>query len=346
MTRSFCQKVVDRGRQLRRAFEPGQRAFRLAVWWFVLVRRMYIKEWPALQSFLLLQVLYCSPKVSSIRGFKMIRRRRVSISRVVVATLFLTFGVLSANAYTIVMQDGRRLEIPDNFTVTGSTVTYEAGSDIQVTIQLNTVDVAATERANNEAPGVFLRKANAANLAVDPVSQARSRAGRSITNADLEPYRRARVEGEKDYERQRRELGLPSREERAREVAEIQDRTLEQVRYMRERQEMEEAAYWRGRAESMRAGSGASQAELDFWRSQVGGGSIVYPDGGFFPNDGFGMALSRRRFGRLSDPFQGFLSTPITPFPRFPSSFRRSIFVAPGRRIGGPRPSHGRGHRR
>ena len=105
----------------------------------------------------------------------MIRRRSISISRVVVATLVLTFGVLSANAYTIVMQDGRRLEIPNNFTVTGSTLTYEAGSDIQVTIQLNTVDVAATERANNEAPGAFLRKASAPKAAVNTVSHARPR---------------------------------------------------------------------------------------------------------------------------------------------------------------------------
>jgi hypothetical protein len=312
---------------------------------------MYIKEVGRFAKFFAVASVILFAKSSSIRGFKMIRRRSVSISRVVVATLLLTFGVLSANAYTIVMQDGRRLEIPNNFTVAGSTLTYEAGSDIQVTIQLSTVDVAATERANNEAPGAFLRKASAPKTAVNTISQARTRAGKSITNAELEPYRRARVEGEKDYERQRRELGLPSREERAREVAEIQDRTLEQVRYMRERQEMEEAAYWRGRAESMRAGAGTSQAELDFWRSQIGAGSIVYPDGGFFPSDGFGFGSNGRnfrRFGRfqISDPFHGFLSTPITPFPRFPSSFRRGIFVAPGRRIGGPRPSRGRGHRR
>ena len=283
----------------------------------------------------------------------MIRRRSVLISRVVIATLVLTFGVLSANAYTIVMQDGRRLEIPDKFTVTGSTLTYEAGSDIQVTIQLNTVDVAATERANGEAPGAFLRKASAPKPVVNRVSQARPRAGRSITNADLEPYRRARVEGEKDYERQRQELGLPSREERRREVEEIQERTLEQVRYMRERQEMEQAAYLRGRAESLRAGIGSSQAELDFWRSQMGGGSIIYPDGGFFPSDGFGFGNDGqgfrrfRRFGRfpVSDPFQGFSSTPITPFPRFPSSFRRPIFVAPRGRVN-RRPSHGRGRGR
>ena len=273
----------------------------------------------------------------------MIRRTSVWISRVVGATLVLAFGVLSVNAYTLVMRDGRRMEIPDKFTVSTSTVTYEAGSDIQVTIQLNTVDVAATERANGEAAGSFLRKANAFEPVAEPVQQGRRAVGRSITNADLEPYRRKRIEGEKEYERQRVELGLPSREERRREAEAIQDRTLEQVRNMRQQQDSEEAAYWRARAESMR-GMSASQAEMDYWRNRLdvyGGGSILPVE------DGFGIGNFDRRFRRgqrfrVSDPFTGFLSTPITPFPRFPSSFRRPIFVAPRGRVN-QRPRHGRG---
>ena len=172
----------------------------------------------------------------------MIRRKSVSFSRVVLATLVLAFGVVSANAYTIVMRDGRRVEIPDKFNLTGSTLTYQAGKDIQVTIQLNTVDVAATERANGEGAGSFLMRGSATKPVVNQDPQRPARAGRSITNVDLEPYRRARIEGEKAYEQQRVELGLPSREERRLEVAEIQDRTLEQVRHMRRQQEMEEAA--------------------------------------------------------------------------------------------------------
>ena len=279
----------------------------------------------------------------------MIRRTSLWISRVVGATLVLTFGVVSANAYTIIMRDGRRMEIPDKFTVSSSTVTYKAGSDIQVTIQLNTVDVAATERANGDAAGSFLRRASAAQPVANPVAQVRRTASRSITNADLEKYRRARIEGEKAYELERKELGLPSREERRLEAAAIQERTLEQVRNMRAQQEMEEAAYWRGRAEAMRTRM-AGPAEMDFWRSNLGAGSIVYPDGGFFPSDGFGFGLGERRFRRfgrfpMSDPFSGFLSTPITPFPKFPSSFGRPIFVAPRGRVN-TRPSHGRGGRR
>src|SRR5436190_6259046 len=119
------------------------------------------------------------------------------VSRVFFAALFLSLTVFTVNAYTVVLRDGRRVEIPNQFTVTNSTLTYEAGNAIQITIQLNTVDIIATERANGETPGSFLMKANAPEAAVQRAPQVRrARAERSITNADLEKYRRARVESE------------------------------------------------------------------------------------------------------------------------------------------------------
>ena len=183
----------------------------------------------------------------------MIRRKRNLTGRVAVTALVLVFGAVSASAYTIVMRDGRHIEIPNNFTVTSSTLTYEVSDGMQVTVQLNTVDIAATERANGERAGSFLLKANAVRPAVAPASQVRrTRAQRSITNADLEQYRRARVDNEQAYERSRKELGLPSMEERRREVAAIQERTLEEVRNLRKQQEAEQEAAWRSRMELLR----------------------------------------------------------------------------------------------
>jgi len=69
----------------------------------------------------------------------MIRPKGTWASRVVVAALVLAFTAVSASAYTIVMRDGRRVSIPDEFTVTNSTVTYEVGSGIQISIQLASV---------------------------------------------------------------------------------------------------------------------------------------------------------------------------------------------------------------
>ena len=269
---------------------------------------------------------------------------------VVVLFLFLTASV--ANAYTVVMRDGRRVEIPNEFTVTNSTLTYEAGNGIHITIQLNTVNIAATERANSEAQGSLLRKANAPEDPVERAPQTRASADRSITNADLEKYRRARVEGEKEYEIRRKELGLPSHEERRLEVAAIQDRTVEQVRTMRAQEE----AYLRSRTEAFRAEMAANQAQLQLqslrqrpedmpWSYSFGG----FP--AFGPFDGIGFGITGGRFGRFGhfreSPFSGFLATPITPFPTFPV-FRGHgrTFRAPGVRINPPRFHRGRGSRR
>ena len=261
-------------------------------------------------------------------------------SKVLFAALFLfaTFSVV--NAYTVVMRDGRRVEIPNEFTVTNSTLTYDVGNGMQITMQLNTVDIAATERANGQAQGWFMKKADAP---VESVPQTRRvGAERSITNKDLEKYRQARVDSEKEYESRRKELGLPSMEERRAEVAAIEDRTMEQVRSMRAQEE----AYWRSRAEAMRA-----EREAQLGVRQTQDAQLPYSFGsygGFWPFDGVGFGVGIggfNRFGRFgSSPFDGFLATPITPFPRFPSGGRRLVFTSPAVRTA-PRVVHSRAHR-
>jgi hypothetical protein len=266
----------------------------------------------------------------------------MGVSRVFFAALLLFLAVSAVNAYTVVMRDGRRVEIPNEFTVSKSTLTYVVGNGIQVTIQLNTVDVAATERANGEAQGSFLMKATAPKVAVEPALQTGRL--RSVTNADLEKYRRTRVESEKEYETRSRELGLPSLEDRRREAAEIQDRTVDQVRNMRAQEE----AYWRSRADALRAEAAANEAQFGAVRQPMQEFPWAYPYGGFpsaWPFDGFGFGITTGPFNRFrrfpSSPFDGFLATPITPFPTFPFNpgFRgrgRLIFQAP--RVINPRP--------
>lgn len=277
----------------------------------------------------------------------MIRRRGFLTGRVVVAALVLALSAVSASAYTIVMRDGRRVEIPDKFLMTNSTLTYEVGSGIQVTIQLNTVDIPATERANGEAQGSFLLKASTPKPVADRIPQERPKPDRTITNQDLETYRRTRIDNEKAYEQRRKELGLPSLEERRRELAEIEDRTVEQVRNMRERQQELDEAYWRGRATALNAEAAARAAQFDFMRSQTVDWPAVFPVGafpGFFPFGTVGFPFDHR-FRHF--PFTGFPSVPqfppfgltpiFGPFNRVP--FRPRIFVVPGVRT---QPVHSR----
>jgi len=256
------------------------------------------------------------------------------LRRSVLAALFLMFSVSMVSAYTVVMRDGRRVEIPNEFTVTNSTLTYDVGKGMQVTIQLNTVDIAATERLNG---GSLLQRANA--LSDEPQTR-RTGAGRTITNADLAKYRNARVEGEN----QRKELGLPSLEERQQQVALIEDRTLEQVRNMRAQEE----AYWRSRAEALRAEAAANEAQFGRSSDQTRFIDSFGAFSGGFPFDGIGFGVTGRRFNRFgrfeSNPFEGFLATPITPFPTFRSAPRRVFGPRAIRTV--PRMVHSRGSRR
>jgi len=268
----------------------------------------------------------------------------MGIRRVLSVALFLFLTVSAVNAYTVVMRDGRRVEIPNEFTVTNSTLTYQVSNGFQITVQLNAVDIAATERANGESPGSLLQRAGAPKGVIEPAPQTRpASAQRSITNSDLEKYRLARVESEKEYESRSKELGLPSLEDRRREVEAIDDRTLEQVRSMRAQEE----AYWRSRADAFRAEMEAKRAaQLESLSQRPAELPWSYSFGdfpAFWPFDGVGFGITGGRFNRFrrvqSSPFSGFLATPITPFPTFPFTGPRRVFGAPRIRIN-PRPFH------
>jgi hypothetical protein len=261
--------------------------------------------------------------------------------RLLVASFLLIFTATAASAYTIVMRNGRRVEIPNTFMLTNSMLTYETAPGIQVTIQLTSIDIAATERVNGQTAGSFMASTYRPQPAMPaPVQARRAPATRSITNKDLEAYRRARMESE----RERNELGLPSVEQRQREVEAIDDRTQQQIRDMRSREELE---FWRSRAMQLEAQQTATQNQMRV--NQVGDYPWAYPYGvglvttGFpFGFDGFNNGFHRfNRFGFNRFGFNnnfGFNS-------RFPGHFRgRLLFTIP--RTGGG--SHGgvRGGRR
>jgi hypothetical protein len=147
-----------------------------------------------------------------------------------------------ASAYTIVLRDGRRIEVPDNFIVGRSTLTYEAGTDIQITLQLVSINISATEIANNERAGALLsRAASLPQPAAITASKSTVKSAKSvITNADLERFRSVRLAGERTYEQRQKELGLPSLEESRQALLEVGERAQAQLLRMREQQEQAE----------------------------------------------------------------------------------------------------------
>src|SRR5512132_685353 len=91
-----------------------------------------------------------------------------SLRRFVASAVLVLFFVGAANAYTVVMRGGKRVEVPAYFLVTATTLTYEAGPGIQITLQLAAIDIPATEKANNETAAALLRRVGAAHEDVSP----------------------------------------------------------------------------------------------------------------------------------------------------------------------------------
>lgn len=246
------------------------------------------------------------------------------LRKIFIAALFLVLIATVANAYTIVMRDGRKIQIPNHFTVTNTTLTYETAPGIQVTIQLASVDIAATERANGQAPGNFMAP-QARPQAPAPVQTQQPAAARSITNKDLEVYRRARLESE----RERIELGMPSMEERRREVEDIDARTQQQVEEIRSREELD---FWRNRAMTLETQMAATQDQMrdnQFtgypWAFPIDG--AVVPIGDFHRFNRFGILNRFDKFGNHKFGFSRFGFNNPNFFQHFPTNFRGRLRV-------------------
>lgn len=259
-------------------------------------------------------------------------------SRIVSVSLLTLLLMVSASAYTVVMRGGRRIEIPSNFVVTRTTLTYEVTPGIQITLQMAAINIAATERANRESPGSFLKRAELpSDTASASLENAQSEVvpgrSRTITNSDLEPAKKRRRESEVAYESRRRQLGLPSVAESRRRDAfrrESIGRELEQTRIAGRETEH----YWRGRASALRADMAAVDAELGYTRARLDEVSFSDP-GGFTTLESNGPFISygpqigrvdRRRGARrqrgIFNPFprtgpygDGYPDDPYDPFP-------------------------------
>ncbi|HEV7859184.1 MAG TPA: hypothetical protein VGO91_11250 [Pyrinomonadaceae bacterium] len=225
---------------------------------------------------------------SSTKSFRPGERRnyRTSAWRFAASLLLALCLPLIVSAYTIVMRDGRRLEIPEKFVVTPATLTYEVAPDISITLQMSTIDIEATERANKEPSGSLLSRAqeqattgssstlaaNArrSNSASQSSSSTPQRALRTITNRDLEASRRAREASEAAYERRRRELGLPALALTRQRAEEEASRAREELRRSLS-EDAQAEAYWRAQASELRGRLASLNAQMDYVRGLLAG---------------------------------------------------------------------------
>jgi hypothetical protein len=260
-----------------------------------------------------------------------LHREKLAASRI--ALLFMVICILAgtASAYTVVMRGGRRIEIPSQFVVTASTLTYETAPGIQITLLIAAIDVPATEIANNEKPGSLLRRRQSEFSSAQTSESGKidkpEITRRTITNRDLESSARRRNDSELAYERRRKQLGLPSvAESRAQAAVESDSLALELAQ--RRVAENESENYWRERAAALRTEMAALDAEIGWIRARLEEGAFPlssdWANGSFstvstvIPFISFGN-FGRRAFGNFGT---------VGSFPR-PGAHRPGVFVAP-----------------
>jgi hypothetical protein len=245
-----------------------------------------------------------------------------AVARAASAVAVVCLLASAAAAYTVVMRGGHRVEIPDDFRVSQTALTYESAPGLNVTLQLSFIDIEATERANGEPAGSFFRRAaineeRARAEARRAAEQERARrATRTLTNRDLERSRAARVAGEQAYERRRKELGLPSAEE-------MRERDERETEFMRElalrtaEAEADAESYWRARSGDLRAQTGALDAEIGYLRRALD--EMYSTSSGYFSTGAIGVFTT-------GSPFFGGRSTFGVGRSPFGPSFRRAPF--------------------
>lgn len=263
-----------------------------------------------------------------------------------VGLTFLLFFMLAvaANAYTLVLRNGRRVTVSDKFKMTPTALSYEASQGYWVTVWLSSVDIAATEKINGEPAGSFngriKRARDGAHAAPVRATQAvqtnRGVGRRAVTNRELEPARLAREAQEKEYERTRLERGMPSRQE-------LQQRIEEQDRWLsdwaqRMREERREAELESLRSELVDARLQLNELSLHLLSQQGETFAPAHTSPNYSPYFyapsahlitvfpfGHRGAGWRARFGRHTHgrPW-AYRSRPSHPFPRISRPFRKT----------------------
>src|SRR5262245_5498841 len=229
-------------------------------------------------------------------------RPRSVWAKSVMAVVLVLISSIAASAYTLVFRSGLRSEIPDEFTLTRTTLTYEVAPGFTKTILVSVIDIPATERANNQPFGSFFKGHEQALVdpqspQASPPAEPPSPAVKTVTNSDLAAFRHRRIESEKAYEKRRLQLGLPTVAESRRRHAVEEDEFLGNLR-KRSFAEKEEERYWRTRARELRTEIAAVDNQINYVRGRLnevnetaytrGSWTSTYPIWPYYPRLGNG----------------------------------------------------------
>lgn len=112
---------------------------------------------------------------------------------------------LTATAYTVILKDGRRFEAQGTYRLVNNIAVFTLPDGRRTSVSVANIDIAATEIANNQDTGGFVRQAGAplpivdgtTNASAATASNAKPRITRKLINADFEVFRQRRESNEK-----------------------------------------------------------------------------------------------------------------------------------------------------
>jgi hypothetical protein len=248
----------------------------------------------------------------------MLRALLSSGKQLAVAGVAVLVLVGAASAYTVVLKGGKRLQIPDRFIVTPAVLSYEVAPGMNVTLQLAAVDIAETERANNELAGSFVRRLEKSKPT--PGESQSMRSVRTITNRDLASYQVARIEHEKAYEASSKENGLPSltelRSRAERESAAAQEFVTRRYQELQAEDAARRSADQERRVEELSRQIQQDNDQTPLWDSYWPAG-VLFGDNSFSRNRhsrfGFNFDFNHRFFPRRPRIFVAPVTRPFGP---------------------------------
>lgn len=183
------------------------------------------------------------------------------MKRILAAIFIALLLPLAAHAYTLVLKDGRRMEVRGEYRIVNDIAVFTLPEGNRFSVSLEKINIAETELANGVDQGDFVKNAVAPPKAGDQKAsnsktdedenpiQVSSRSGQRLTNSDFERYRVRREEMARDVQRRKAAAKGTSEEEPS--PATVQAAKDEEIAAKRREFEKSKEDYWRGRSRAL-----------------------------------------------------------------------------------------------
>jgi hypothetical protein len=199
--------------------------------------------------------------------------------RILFAVCILTLLPIMAQAYTLVLKDGRRIEVRNQYRLVNDIAVFTLPEGNRMSIAIEKINISETELANGDEPGMFVKNATnppkvsekkgdsssgdqAKNDEEENPIAANGRPGaKRLTNNDFERYRVRREEMARDAARRneaktgKNPATVPTTEEEKTASAKPapQTESEKEAELLAKRRELEKSKeeYWRGRAKTL-----------------------------------------------------------------------------------------------